>query len=78
VEVIARIRPWPTAGSARSTRRSSIACARSSRTPPRLASDGGAPSGPRPVAVPAATSLASPPRRTAMHAPRQGTSKRPP
>src|SRR5205085_4928309 len=77
VEVIARRRLCPAAGSARSTRRSSIACARSSRTPRPPALVGGARSAPRLAAAQAATSLAYPPPRTATRAPRPGTSKRP-
>ena len=64
-------------GSARSTRPSSIACAKSSRMPPPPASVGAGPSGPPPAAVPAATSLASRPPRIAIRAQRPGTWKKP-
>ena len=78
VEVTVSGRPRPAVGSARTTRRSSIACARSSRMPPRPASAGAVPSGRRRAVAPAAMSLVSRPPRTAMHAPRPGTWKRPP
>ena len=78
VEVIVSIRPRRAAGSARSTRRSSIACAKSSRMPQPPASVGAGPSVRRHAAVPAVTSLAFRPPRTAIRALRLVTSKRPP
>jgi len=77
VEVIVSGRPRPAVGSARTTRRSSIACARSSRMPPRPALVGAGPSGRLHAAARAATSHASRRPRTAMHAPPPDTWKRP-
>jgi hypothetical protein len=77
VEVTVRSRPRRAVGSARSTRQSSIACARSSRMPPQPASVGAGPSVPRRAAVPAVMSRASRPPRIAIRAPRRVTSKRP-
>ena len=77
VEVIARSRPSRAVGSARSTRRSSIACARSSRTPLPPASVGVGLSGRLLAAVLAVMSPAFRPPRIAMHAPPPDTWKRP-
>ena len=77
VEAIVSSRPRRAVGSVRSTRQSSIACAKSSRMPPPPASVGAGPSGRPPAVVPAATSLAFRPPRTAIRAQRPGTWKRP-
>ena len=78
VEVTVSIRLRRAVGSAQSTQPSSIACARSSRMPPPLASVVAGPSGRPHAVVPAATSHAFRPPRTAMRAPRLDTWKRPP
>ena len=62
----------------RSTRPSSIACAKSSRMPPRLVSAVVDPSGPPRVAARVVTSPGFPPPRTAIRAQRLATSKKPP
>jgi len=54
VEVTVSGRLRPAVVSARTTRQSSIACARSSRMPPRPASAGAVPSGHRRAVAPAA------------------------
>ena len=77
VEVTVRSRPRRAVGSARSTRRSSIACARSSRTPLPPALVGAGRSVPRPAAVPAVMSHASRLPRPAIRALRRVTLKRP-
>jgi hypothetical protein len=77
VEVTVRSRPRRAVGSARSTRRSSIACARSSRMPLPPALVGAGPSVPRPAAVPAVMSRASRPPRIAIRAAPRATLKRP-
>jgi hypothetical protein len=77
VEVIAPIRPNRAVGSARSTPRSSIACARSSRMRPPRALDEVAPSVPRPVADLVVTSRVSRPPRTVTRAQLRDTSKKP-
>jgi len=76
VEVIAPIRPNRAVGSARITPRSSIACAKSSRTRLPLASVEAAPSAPRPVADLGATSRVSRPPHTVMRARQRATSKK--
>ena len=77
VEVTVSSRPKRAVGSARSTRQSSIACARSSRMPLPPASVGAGPSDRRPAVVPAVTSRASRPPRIAIRALLRATSKRP-
>src|SRR5207248_41661 len=78
VEVTVSSRPCRGVASVPSTPPSWTACVRSSRTQPRPASAGGGRSALPRVAVPAVTSLASPPRHIAIHAPPPGTLKRPP
>ena len=77
VEVTVSSRPSKVGGSARITRQSLIACAKSSRTPPPPASVGVGPSGRLLAAVPAATSPVSPPPRTAIRARLRDTWKKP-
>ncbi len=77
VEVIAPIRPNLAAGSVRITPRSSIACARSSRTRRLRASVEVAQSVPRPAADLGVTSRVFRPPRTVMRARPRGTSKKP-
>ena len=77
VEVTVSSRPKRAVGSARSTRQSSIACARSSRTPQLPASVGAGPSDRRPAVVPAVMSRVSRPPRIAIRARLRATWKRP-
>lgn len=77
VEAIAPPRPSQAVGSARSTPRSSIACAKSSRTRLPRASVEAAPSVPRPAAGLVATSPESRPPRTVTRARPRDTSKKP-
>ena len=77
VEVIVSDRPRRAVGSARITRLSSIACAKSSRMPLLPALVGADPSARPPAADPAATSPAFPLLRTAIRAPRRAMWKKP-
>jgi hypothetical protein len=77
VEVIVSDRPRRAVGSARITRRSSIACAKSSKMLLLPALAGADPSARPPAADPAATSHVFRPPRTAIRAPRRVTWKKP-
>ena len=77
VEVIVRGRPRRAVGSALSTQRSSIACAKSSRTLPQPASVEAGPSGRLPAAAPVVMNLACRRPRIAIRVPPPATWKRP-